>query len=60
MKIIGIKGDGEIHSIEDAIYLYGQEVIQGIISDDGQTYLDEEGNPLWPVFSTNPGEEVTA
>jgi hypothetical protein len=60
MNIIGIKGDSEIHSIEDAIGIYGKEVIQGILNDDGNTYLDEEGNPLWPVFSTDPGEEVAA
>jgi hypothetical protein len=60
VNIIGIKGDSEIHSIENATQIYGEDAINGILNDDGNTYLDEEGNPLWPVFSTNPDEEVTA
>jgi hypothetical protein len=53
MKIIGIKGDAEIHTIEGAVQIYGEDVIQGILDDDGNEYLDDDGNTLWPVFDTD-------
>jgi hypothetical protein len=52
-EIIGIKGDGDILSIEDASQIYGVAAIQGVITDDGCTYLDEEGNELYPVTETD-------
>ncbi len=51
MKIIGVKGDAEIRSIQSAYSAYGEDIIDAFL--DGEDMEDQEGNLLWPVFSTD-------
>jgi hypothetical protein len=53
MRIIGIKGDAAIRSVESAQIVYGKEAIDAVF--DGEEVPDQEGSPLWPVFSTDEG-----
>lgn len=50
-------GDGDVYSIEAAKNLYGADVVEGILNDDGEIYEDHEGNELYPLNSIDHGKE---